>query len=336
MKSLFSLLLIVCSGTCGLAQYAPQVGVPGSTAISATSSLFTGWATQCLLKRGCLNIDMPSLGTASSGDSSMALGPADHYIVSLGDSGVATLSFASPLYDGPGADFAVFENGFANPANDSQAFLEFAFVEVSSDGIRYVRFPATSLVPVNTQIPAAGVYTYANLVNNLAGKYIANYGTPFDLQELADSPGLDVAHISYVRLIDVVGATSGHSSYDKDGHIINDPYPTQFATGGFDLDAVGVIHQAAISHVGITSVTVSCTITTFPNPATDVLNVSIGGELPGSLTASLTTITGKELLVQALPARMNRLDIAQLPPGTYYLIIRDANGNKWMETVVKQ
>ena len=38
-----------------------------------------------------------------------------------------------------------------------------------------------------------------------------------------------------------------YASYDSQGNIINDPFPTPFETGGFDLDAIGVIH----SFVGI-------------------------------------------------------------------------------------
>ena len=61
--------------------------------------------------------------------------------MSLGDGGVAILTFKYPIKNETGNDFAVFENSF----NDT--FLELAFVEVSSDGIHYFRFPAVS----NTQ-----------------------------------------------------------------------------------------------------------------------------------------------------------------------------------------
>ena len=86
---------------------------------------------------------------ASFGSAASALGPADAYdfgtglpstspttVVSLGDGGSITLTFAHPLSDGTGPDLAVFENAF----NDT--FLELAFVEVSSDGANFVRFPA--------------------------------------------------------------------------------------------------------------------------------------------------------------------------------------------------
>ncbi len=334
MRTCFLFLLVSCFFTRSIAQYAPQAGVPGSTAISATSTVFTGWATQCNVARGYLNIDSPALGAVTSGDSSLAIGAPDHYVVSLGDSGIATLTFAFPIYDGPGPDFAVFENGFPNPANDSQAFLELAFVEVSSDGIRYVRFPANSLTEINTQIPGSGVYMYANLVNNLAGKYISNYGTPFDLQELADSPGLDVTHITHVRLVDVIGSTGNHASHDINGRVINDPYPTQFATGGFDLDAVGAIHQ--VNHTGVVTIADNITVKTYPNPATDKLMVAVNGIVPEGLCAVLTTITGKELQQYKVSQHVNEIVVGQLPAGMYYLVLHDANGNKWVEKITKR
>jgi hypothetical protein len=47
-----------------------------------------------------------------------------------------------------------------------------------------------------------------------------------------------------VRIIDVVGNIQPEwRSEDALGHPINDPWPTAFETGGFDLDAVGVIHN---------------------------------------------------------------------------------------------
>ncbi len=333
MRYLLLLIIVICSGTVSTAQYAPQANVPGSTAISASSSLFAGWASGCTVNRGLMNIDTPAYGYVTAGIDSYATGSADHYIVSLGDSGVATLTFPSTLYNGPGADFAVFENGFANPANDSQAFLELAFVEVSSDGSRFVRFPAASLTSVNTQIPVAGVYMYANLINNLAGKYISNYGTPFDLEELADSPGLDVNHISHVRIVDVIGSVGAHACTDITGHIINDPYPTTLPTGGFDLDAVGAIHMN--TNAGIARLTGDAQISIYPNPTTDHLSISVNA-IATPLTATLTTITGQTLLRASLSRNTTDIPVSVLPAGMYYLVLRDANGGQWVEKVIRQ
>lgn len=316
-----------------IAQYAPQVGLPGSTAISASSSQFTGWATKCTVARGYVDIDTPSLGYASSGDSSLAIGPADDQVVSLGDSGVAIVTFATPIYNGTGADFAVFENGFPNTANDSQAFLELAFVEVSTDGINYVRFPATSLTQTNVQLHN-GDYDYANNLNNLAGKYLARYGTPFDLDELAGTPGLDVNNVNYVRIVDVVGSIGNHASHDNAGHIINDPFPTPFATCGFDLDAVGVINH--VSNAGVAGVPQNITVRTYPNPATDRLVVSMDGDVQEGMTATITDLAGKVLLDCRLNQAVTEIRVAQLPAGMFYLVLHDANGNKWVEKVTKR
>jgi Secretion system C-terminal sorting domain len=227
--------------SCINAQFAPVAALPGSTAIRADSACFVQWATGCTVQRGFMNIADTALGFASAGTDTDGLGPADKYTVSLGDGGVATLSFNDPIYNGDGFDFAVFENGFMT--NDSNlAFLELAFVEVSSDGVRFVRFPAVSHVEDSVQTGSFSS-TDGSLLYNLAGKYIAGYGTPFDLQELVDSPGIDVNNIRYVRVVDVVGSIDpAYATHDSKGNIVNDPWPTPFASSGFDLDAVGVIN----------------------------------------------------------------------------------------------
>lgn len=313
-------------------QFAPQAGLAGSTAIIYSDAGFTGWATGCTLYRGLLDIANPGGGNTTLGGEIQAVGQADGDIVSLGDSGIAVLTFAHPIYDGPGADIAVFENGFRNPADSTMAFLELAFVEVSSDGVNYTRFPATSNTPVSTQVPGSGVYMNASLVNNLAGKYVSMQGTPFDLSELAGSPGLDINNITHVRVIDVVGTVGAHASHDHNGNVINDPYPTAFAGGGFDLDAVGALHQM---NVGISGPTDNVAISIFPNPATDKINIAVKGTTQGELTATLTTITGTTLLQTTLAQNQAVLSVAQYAAGIYYLVLADTNGNKWVTKVIK-
>ncbi len=332
MKGLVIFITLSLVHTCLWAQYAPQAGVQGSTAVHKSSGKFTGWATGCDIQRGYTDIADPSQGYVTTGGSTMALGKPDVSIVSLGDSGVATLTFAQPIYNGEGPDFAVFENGFQNPSNPEEAFLEFAFVEVSSDGTNFTRFPASSLIPVSPQIPVAGTYTDARKVNNLAGKYIGNYGTPFDLEELKNTPGLDVNHITHIRLVDVIGSVNGHGSLDKDGNIINDPYPTAIPTGGFDLDAVGAFYQEGLfpSAVG----TMADNITgLYPNPAIDKVNLSLKDA--GGITMMLTDVTGHVLQPPVAARGQMQIDIAGYQPGIYYLILSDGTGSKWVERITK-
>jgi hypothetical protein len=220
--------------------YAPAAGQPGSTAIFKDDPGFVQWATGVTVVRGLQEIDNPSLGYASFGTPAMALGRAEGTAtdcVSLGDGGWATLSFAYPIPNGLGPDFAVFENSF------SDTFLELGFVEVSSDGANFFRFPAVSLTPTDTQVGSFGTLDPTN-INNLAGKYRAGYGTPFDLQELAGvSPLLNIDAVTHVRVVDVVGSVQDpYATYDSQNHKVNDPWPTPFDSGGFDLDAVGVLH----------------------------------------------------------------------------------------------
>jgi hypothetical protein len=331
MKPVLIFLLCLCQLATS-AQFAPQAGLAGSTAISAGSSTITAWATHCDIQRGYLDIANTSLGLVSGGVEAYATGPADGGLVSLGDSGIAVLTFDAALYNGPGPDFAVFENGFRNPVDSAMAFLELAFVEVSSDGLNYFRFPATSHIPTNTQIPASGVYTDASQINNLAGKYIAMYGTPFDLEELAGESGLDINNVTHVRLVDVVGAVTAHACHDKDDNVINDPYPTNFPYGGFDLDAVAAIHTYGTA---ISSPTNAIAATIYPNPASNNITIRAITTTGGELHASITSITGTRVKDLLLGSNDTTIALTQFPAGLYYIIISDTNGSQWAGKIIK-
>lgn len=236
------LLFLVCSRSD--AQFAPAAGKIGSTAISFDSSCFVSWATQAEIQRGWRDIRYKDSGYTSVGDASAVIGPArSNGVTSLGDSGLATLYFESGIINGEGFDFAIFENAF----NDS--FLELAHVEVSANGFDFYRFPSTSLTQTQNQTDAFGP-TRPEHIHNLAGKYRMPYGTPFDLSDL-DSVFTDLPSVFYyVRVIDVVGSIdTAWGTKDYSGNLINDPFPTPFMSGGFDLDAIGVIHASNTNNI---------------------------------------------------------------------------------------
>lgn len=240
MKRIFTCVLIFIWGFQFFAQtYAPAPGNPGTTAIHKDSSALVFWASGVELQRGYLDISNKSLGSPAFGTAENALGKPEGNsfdIVSLGDSGVVIFTFPYAISNGTGYDFAVFENGFTDN------YLELAFVEVSSDGINYVRFPAVSEIPADEQM---GNYQFSDCryVNNLAGKYRQGFGTPFDLEELTGS-GVDLNAVTHIKIIDVIGSIDPqYGSFDSQGNIINDPWPSAFDSGGFDLDGVGVIHS---------------------------------------------------------------------------------------------
>jgi hypothetical protein len=234
-------ILLVISSTWPLSAqsiigpFSPAAGQPGTTAISKDTNLIVAWATAGRIHRGYLDLADPSKGRVSQGDSSDLFGPADNKTVSLGDSGYVDLFFDPPLKDQPGWDIAIFENGFGDQ------FLELAFVEVSSNGQDFYRFGAISLTDTQVQVGSFGTLETSQLFQ-LAGKYRADFGTPFDFSRLSHHVDLDLDSIKVVRILDVVGSIdSRYGSRDSLGQLINDPYPSAFASGGFDLDAVALL-----------------------------------------------------------------------------------------------
>ncbi|MCK4624148.1 MAG: PEP-CTERM sorting domain-containing protein [Phycisphaerae bacterium] len=197
-------------------------------------------------------------------------------IVSLGDlyqdqidasvpPGEITLTFARPIANRSGKDFAVFENGFIS-MGDGKIFGELGYVEVSTNGTNFARFPSVSLTPdavgpYGTFDPT-GVYNLAGKhVNNDSGggpDYEGSFGTPFDLDDLLEHEmvtggQVNLGNINYVRIVDVPGSgdyddeatdlidPSTGENYTVD-HPIYDTWVT-WGSGGFDLEAVGMINS---------------------------------------------------------------------------------------------
>ncbi len=305
------------------AQYPPAVGQMGSTAIPKDSAIFVDWATHCSIERGYLICNdttfedpaYPGTNRASFGNDAAATGLADNNTVSLGDHGIAILTFTNPIVNGQGFDFAVFENSFED------YFLELAYVEVSSDGIHFVRFPSVSLTQTNTQIPGFGTLD-PEKIHNLAGKYKVFYGTPFDLSDIQDSSGIDIQHITHVKIVDVIGSIDlSYANYDSQGHIINDPFPTPFWTGGFDLDAVGVIHNTQNTGINA-SVYEGINFTVYPNPASESL--SINANFPSNYSAQLINSLG--MILDSFNFKNSiKMNVCNLKNGLYFIILKDEN-----------
>ena len=285
-------------------------GQVGTTAIHKDSSVFVSWATNCITTRGPQDIAVPSSPLVTTGDDYMATGMSGaNGTVTLGDGGEAILSFDYPIINGAGWDFAVFENSFDG------MFLELAFVEVSSDGVNYFRFPATTEVQDTLQTDPYG-NTDPTEIDNLAGKYKAQYGTPFDLNELAGTTGLNVDSITHIKIIDVIGTIDeAYASFDQYGNKINDPYPTDFAAGGFDLDAVGVIHHdlgAGISRRDIN-------LNIYPSATSAILNIECN-ELIGDIT--VYSLDGKAVLAHFANQKQVSIFVEDLESGIYVLSTR--------------
>lgn len=324
-----SILLLALVPTMLWAQFPPASCFVGTTAMHADSSAFVAWATGCTVERGPKRIDVPNSALVSFGDETLALGKPGGTmdVVSLGDGGTATLTFDSPICNAIGPDFAVFENGLHPDTDPTMTlyFLELAFVEVSSDGEHFFRFPAVTHVQCETQLENADAIDPSQ-IHNFAGKYEAMYGTPFDLDEVEDDALLNKDRITHVRLVDVVGCISIDSCarYDSQGHIINDPWPTGFKSGGFDLDAVGVIHDLAHNDVAENE---SDFVVMYPNPVKDQLCV----KAENLQSVEVFNLVGQRVVI----AEDSVIDMGGLNQGVYFVRVT-ADGRVITKRIVKQ
>ncbi len=235
----------------------------GLVAAIAFSSLSLVAGAQNRFASNVVNFSPGPNGNPSFADPSRALGGPQGGgisngsldIVVLGIGGSLTLGFDVTIVDGPGADFTVSENGFSFAA-PNEIFAEVAFVEVSTNGVDFARFPTRYAGPLGPLPPfgTSPMGTFGGLVGGLPG--VANVftntvdpfdpvvsgGESFDLADLALHPLvsgglLDLNDIHYVRIVDVQEGVH----VDSFGALIWDHGG---ATSSADIEAVSVIHYA--------------------------------------------------------------------------------------------
>jgi len=304
------------------------VGFGSKHAIERDSNIIQTWASKCTVTRGWQNNQDTALGKASVGSEFYATGKADGTVISLGDSGIAILQFDNPISDKEGADFCVFENGFLLSNAKPESHMELAFVEVSSDGINYFRFPAQSNIDTTKQIGNFEV-SNASLVDGLAGKYIGKYGTPFDLNVFAHLSALNIGKITHVKIIDIAGNKDAkYPARDKNGNKIVDPWPTPFESSGFDLDAVGVINQLYKTNV-LTLNNVAFDV--YPNPINHGQNLFIKNNL-NDLKIDIINAQGKTCFNQTTNQNIE-IETSQFETGIYILSISQ-NGNIFHQKLI--
>jgi hypothetical protein len=98
---------------------------------------------------------------------------------------------------------------------------------------------------------------------------------------------------------------------DHAGHAINDPYPSPFPSCGFDLDAVGVIHEAFESVSNLPS---NCNLLIYPNPSNDFITIDQKVSANLLAGADLATITGNVLFQLAITQSTTNISLAGIPP----------------------
>ena len=262
---------------CAVGLLAAAPAVPGLAQVRGDDPQLSGFATSVVQyapaggSAAGLTFADPMAALGRPDFASLSAAPFSTGVVSLGDaatgatSGSITLGFATPITDGPGDDLAVFENGFTAFNRAGFVSAELAFVEVSSDGLNFARFPSSSLnvlpdgdpdtpvsdneIDTETFGPAFATLNPAN-VTGLAGTAAVAFGSDFTLGngfDLADLAAVDTVvsgavnpgDIRFVRILDIVG---DGRAIDTSGNPIFDPFAPGSAGGGFDLDAVAAIN----------------------------------------------------------------------------------------------
>lgn len=172
----------------------------------------------------------------------------------LGIGGELVLELGNLAVDGPGTDLLVCENPFLVGLTGT-SFAETCFVEVSSDGVHFARFPVRYSGPPGPFAPFAGVGLgwYAGLAgvhpvhaSTASGidalDVVAAGGDAFDLAELAghalvQSGDLDLGGVRWVRLTDI---DSGNAYDDLGATIWDAGIDTQSSA---DIDAVVAVNS---------------------------------------------------------------------------------------------
>ncbi|MHC5063629.1 MAG: hypothetical protein ACYTG5_06610 [Planctomycetota bacterium] len=262
---------------------------------------------------------------------------------SLGAGGFLTLGFDVSVIDGPGADFIVAENPFLTGPFES--FAETFFVEVSSDGINFARFPSAYHGPATSPggFGVSGIGSFDNLGGSLpvrAGNpgvdmqdVVEAGGDAFDLADLSADPLvsaglLDLQDVNQVRLVDVQGGVD----QDSRGRIIQDP-----SSGSADIDALTVLHHSGnesgdgpLVELRIPSDGAFELIIEDPNGLLDLDLASLRAALFGQPIDPLALIAAS-YISEISPTRVGFKFLYSLPAGVRYQLafsIKDRQGQR--------
>ncbi len=171
----------------------------------------------------------PNAGFGSSGFPDIVLGgpqgkgpnQGGFHVLSLGVGGSIILKSETPILNGPGEDFIVFENVFNIGGNPETPFVELAEVSVSQDGINFLSFACE-------QDNADEFFPGCAGVSPVLANVLTNTLEPTDPEEAGgdafDLESLNLYWIKYVKIQDLSNTGGGNSA-------------------GFDLDAIAIVHQ---------------------------------------------------------------------------------------------
>ena len=135
--------------------------------------------------------------------------------------------------------------------------------------------------------------------------------------------------LTHIKIIDVVGSIQNqYASRDQYGNKINDPWPTAFASSGFDLDAVGVIHSLGN---GVEELTKNDWMI-YPNPSN---NNTVLHLLNAQGTVSICDMQGKIVHIEQVIQNNHTLALSFLNSGMYLVSVSNDKSISTQKLIVR-
>ena len=137
----------------------------------------------------------------------------------------------------------------------------------------------------------------------------------------------DISKITHVKLIDVIGTIDPvRGSQDSQGHIINDLFPTEFPSGGFDLDGLAVIHEVPLSVDEL-----ELDVSIYPNPTSDFITVNVQNES----SIRIVDISGKELINETI-IDSKMIDVSIFDSSVLFVELSSDKGRKVERIILRK
>ena len=206
-------------------------------------------------------------------------------ICSLGLGGSITVGLRTRvIVDREGTDLTIFENAFFY--NGGRVFAEPARIELSKDGFSWIKIPFDSLT-------LSGLAGLSPTLDPEASNPTTCGGTALDLAAI----GID--SVRWIRLTDVTR------------YILNNP-ASQFydpTLSGFDLDVVVAWH----------TVSRAFELHAEQDPMTGLTHIGS----PSDVDVRVYDVSAQLLITKQLPAGVHTIDIGDLAPGCYFIVLND-------------
>ncbi|RZJ60527.1 MAG: T9SS type A sorting domain-containing protein, partial [Flavobacterium sp.] len=120
-----------------------------------------------------------------------------------------------------------------------------------------------------------------------------------------------------------------YASYDSFGNRINDPFPTPFYSGGFDLAGVGILNAGSL---GIFDNAVAIAAI-YPNPAVDSFSIRMSSAT--EVHIKMYDSTGREVLSTDITSE-DLINVSHLNAGIYILAIDNGTSITNKRLIIKK